>query len=81
MSQTPKDTRSAAQKARDTASIIGSLIHEGFMFRPRGQAIHQRAEAGRITTEEAIRNISRTRPLKREEGADAQASTNPARGV
>ncbi len=31
MSQTPKDTRSAAEKARDTASIVGSLKQEGYV--------------------------------------------------
>ncbi len=31
MSQAPKDTRSAAEKARDTAGIIGSLKHEGYV--------------------------------------------------
>ena len=34
MSQAPKDTRSAAEKARDTASIIGSLKHEGYVPNP-----------------------------------------------
>jgi Antitoxin VbhA len=50
----PKDTRSAAQKARDTASIIGSLMHEGYVPNPEDEAIHKRAERGEIPTEEAI---------------------------
>ena len=31
MSQASKDARSAAGKARDTAAIIGSLKHEGYV--------------------------------------------------
>ena len=31
MSSDPKDPRSAAMRARDTASIVGSLIHEGYV--------------------------------------------------
>jgi hypothetical protein len=54
MRQAPKDTRSAAQKARDTASIIGSLKHEGYVPNAEDEAVHQQAERGEITTEEAI---------------------------
>jgi hypothetical protein len=54
MSQAPTDTRSAAEKARDTAGIIGSLMHEGYVPNPEDEAIHQRAERGEITTEAAI---------------------------
>ena len=43
MSQASKDTRSAAEKARDTACIIGSLKHEGYVPTPETEAIHQRA--------------------------------------
>jgi hypothetical protein len=43
MSQASKDTRSAAEKARDTAGIIGSLKHEGYVPTPETEAIHQRA--------------------------------------
>ena len=31
MSQAPKDTRTPAEKARDTAGIIGSFKHEGYV--------------------------------------------------
>jgi hypothetical protein len=65
MSQAPKDTRSAAQKARDTAGIIGSFRHEGYVPNAEDEAIHQRAERGEITTEEAI-GIFRERALERE---------------
>jgi Antitoxin VbhA len=68
MSQAPKDTRTAAQKARDTASIIGSLMHEGYVPDPEDEAIHQQAERGEITTEEAIA-IFRERALERERKA------------
>ena len=50
-----KDTRSAAQKARDTASIIGSLKHEGYVPTPEAEAVHQRVARGEITSEEAIK--------------------------
>jgi hypothetical protein len=63
MSQTPKDTRSAAEKDRHTASIIGSVKHEGYVQNP-----HQQAERGEITSEEAIA-IFRERALERERKA------------
>jgi hypothetical protein len=44
MSQASKDTRSAAEKARDTAGIIGSLKHEGYVPTPETEAIHPRSE-------------------------------------
>ena len=52
MSQVPKDTRTPADKARDTAGIIGSFKHEGYVPNPEDEAIHQMAEQGEITTEE-----------------------------
>jgi hypothetical protein len=55
MSQAPKDTRSAAEKARDTAGIVGSLRHEGYVSTPEAEAVHQRVARGEITTEEAIK--------------------------
>ena len=63
MSQASKDTRSAAEKGRDTAGIIGSLKHEGYVSNPETEAIHQRAERGEITTDELI-EIFRQRALK-----------------
>jgi hypothetical protein len=47
-------SRSAAQKARDTAGIIGSLKHEGYMPIPEAEAVHHRVAHSEITTEEAI---------------------------
>jgi hypothetical protein len=64
MSQAPKDTRTPAEKARDTAGIIGSFMHEGYVPTPETEAIHQRAERGEITTEEVIA-IFRERALER----------------
>jgi hypothetical protein len=55
MSQAPKDTRSAAEKARDTAGIVGSLKHEGYVPTPEAETVHQRVVHGEITTEEAIK--------------------------
>ena len=63
MSQASKDTRSAAEKARDTAGIIGSLKHEGYVPTPETEAIHHCAELGEITTEELI-EIFRQRALR-----------------
>jgi hypothetical protein len=71
MSQAPKDTRSAAQKALDTAGIIGSLMHEGYVPNPEDEAIHQKAQRGEITSEEAIA-IFRERALERERKALAR---------
>ena len=58
-------SRSAAQRARDTAGIIGSLKHEGYMPTPEAEAVHQRVARGEITTEEAIA-IFRKHALARE---------------
>jgi len=63
MNSAPKDFRSAAEQARDTAGIIGSLKHEGYVPTPEAEAIHQRADRGEITTEEAI-EIFRQRALE-----------------
>jgi hypothetical protein len=65
MSQAPKDTRSAAEKARDTAGIVGSLKHEGYVPTPEAEAVHQRVARGEITTEEAIK-ILRDRALNQD---------------
>ena len=71
MSQAPKDTRTPVEEARDTAGIIGSLKHEGYLPTPETEAIHQRAERGEITTEEVIA-IFRERALERERNALAR---------
>jgi hypothetical protein len=63
MSSGPKDARSAAERARDTANIVGSLMHEGYVPTPEAEAIHQRVARGEITTEEAI-EIFRQRALE-----------------
>jgi Antitoxin VbhA len=68
MGQAPKDTRTPAEKARDTADIIGSLMHEGYVPNAEDEAIHQRAERGEKTTEELI-EIFRERALERERKA------------
>jgi hypothetical protein len=77
MSQASKDTRSAAEKARDTAGIIGSLKHEGYVPTPETEAIHQRAERGEIATDELI-EIFRQRALKIE--AEQRARKRPPHG-
>ena len=65
MSQAPKDTRTPAAKARDTASIVGSLKHEGYVPTPEAEAVHQRVARGEITSEEAIK-IFRDRALNQD---------------
>jgi len=54
MSKTPRDTRTDAEKARDTASIIGSWQHEGYLPTPEAGAEHARVARGELTAEEAI---------------------------
>ena len=65
MSKLPKDTRSSAEKARDTAGIVGNLKHEGYVPTPEAEAVHQRVARGEITTEEAIK-IFRDRALNQD---------------
>ena len=77
MSQASKDTRSAAEKARDTAGIIGRLKHERYVPTPETEAIHQRTERGEITTDELI-EIFRQRALKIE--AEQRARKRPPHG-
>ena len=76
MSQAPKDTRTPAEKARDTAGIIGSFLHEAYEPNPEDEAIHQRAQRGEITTEEAIA-IFRERAFEREREALARKRSQP----
>jgi hypothetical protein len=54
MSKAPKDTRTDAEKARDTAGIIGSWQHEGYVPTPEAEAVHERVARGELTAEEAI---------------------------
>ena len=39
MSQPPKDTRTPTEKARDTAGIVGSLKHEGYVPNAEDEAL------------------------------------------
>jgi hypothetical protein len=70
MSTPPKDPRSAAERARDTAGIIGELEAGGLCAHPEAEAIHERAARGEITTGEAI-ELFRQRPLRMEAEAIA----------
>ncbi len=63
MSATPQDRRSAAERARYTASLVGSLRHEGYVVTPEAEAIHAQVARGELTTEAAIA-IFRERALK-----------------
>jgi Antitoxin VbhA len=65
MTKPSKDTRSAAEKARDTAGIVGNLKHEGYVPTPEAEAVHQRVARGEITTEDAIK-IFRDRALNQD---------------
>lgn len=53
MSNHRKPIRSAAEKARDTAAIIGSMRHEGYAPTADEEAIHQRVASGEITRDQA----------------------------
>jgi hypothetical protein len=64
-----KISRSAVQRARDTAGIIGSLKHEGYVPTPEAEGVHQRVACGEITTEEAIA-IFRARALARDRSGE-----------
>lgn len=72
-----KISRSAAQRARDTAGIIGSLKHEGYVPTPEAEAVHQRVARGEITAEDAIA-IFRQRGLVREAQAKKLKRRRPA---
>jgi hypothetical protein len=73
MTQTPKNTRIAAERARDTAGIVGSLKHEGYVPTPEAEAVHQRVARREITSEEAIKIF-----LDRAMNQDAElTSSNP----
>lgn len=67
----PKDTRTAAQRACESAGIIGSLKHEGYVPTPEAEAVHQRVAQGEITSEEAI-EIFRQRALQVETDLNAK---------
>jgi hypothetical protein len=71
LNQAPKETRSAAAKARDTAGIVGSLKQEGYVSTPEAGAVQQRVARGGITFEEAIR-IFRDRALNQDTELTAQ---------
>ena len=63
MKRASKDTRSAAEQARDTAGIVGSLKHEGYVPTPEAEIVHSQMARGEITSDEAIK-IFRERAQK-----------------
>jgi hypothetical protein len=67
MNAAPKDARSAAERARDTAGIVGSLRHEGYVPSAAAEAIHAQVARGEITTEQAI-ELFRERAVKLDAG-------------
>jgi hypothetical protein len=67
MNAAPKDARSAAERARDTAGIVGSLRHEGYVPSAAAEVIHAQVAAGQITTEQAI-ELFRERAVKLDAG-------------
>jgi Antitoxin VbhA len=46
--------RTAAERARDTSAIVGSLMHEGYQPSAQEEAIHRQVAVGELTIEEAI---------------------------
>jgi hypothetical protein len=67
MNAAPKGARSAAERARDTAGIVGSLRHEGYVPSAAAEVIHAQVAAGQITTEQAI-ELFRERAVKLDAG-------------
>ena len=63
MAGAPKDTRTPAEKARDTCNIVANLMHEGYVPTPEAEAVHAQVARGEITSEEAIA-IFRQRALE-----------------
>jgi len=63
MNAPPHDVRSAAELARDTAGIVGSLRHEGYVPSAAAEAIHAQVAAGQLTTAQAI-EIFRARAVQ-----------------
>ena len=78
MSQTPKDTRFAAEKARDTAGIIGSFIHEGYVPILEDEAIHQRPSGAKSRPRRPLRFFANA-PLSGSERRSSASVCNPAR--
>jgi len=63
MAGAPKDTRTPAEKARDTENIVASWMQEGYVPTPEAEAVHAQVARGEITSEEAI-EIFRERALE-----------------
>ena len=81
MSQAPKDTRTPAEKVRDTAGIIGSFKHEGYVPNPEDEA---HSSTGRAGAKSRPKKLSRyfANALLSGSGRRRRASVrNPARGV
>jgi hypothetical protein len=71
-----KDTRTPAEKALDAAAIIGSLKYEGYVQTAEAETVHERADRGEITNEEAI-EIFRQQGLARERNGRARKRSSP----
>ena len=76
MSISPKDARSTAERARDTAGIIGSLKHEGYVPTPEAEAIHAQVASGVLTTSQAI-EIFRQRAFGEDRMTERKKSLEP----
>jgi hypothetical protein len=75
MSQAPKDTRSAGEKARDAAGIVGSLKHEGYVPTPDAEAVHQRVARGEWKRSESfVTGRQLLRPVDRAVGKSGRNS-------
>jgi hypothetical protein len=80
MSQAPKDTRTPAEKARDTAGIIGSLMHEGYVPNPEDEAIHQGPSGAKSPPSNSSLFFANA-PLSESERRWRGSVGNPAKGV
>jgi len=63
MAGAPQDTRTLAEKGRDTENIVASWMHEGYVPTPEAEAVHTQVARGEITSEETIA-IFRERALE-----------------
>ena len=75
MNAAPKDARSAAERARDTAGIIGSLKHEGYVPTAAAETIHAQVMRDELTPEQAI-GIFRERAVQLDAECRAQRSSD-----
>ena len=76
MARTPKDTRTRAEKARDTRNIIASWMHEGYVPTPEAEAVHAQVARGGNHERGGDRDLSGARARTRPEALAGQIEVN-----